>query len=122
MPRSVALTAIRHRNTCIQTCTPRNPGGRNRSRDILADNHVLINVYTTLIVGHSPVPLIFMSDRTHLSNGAGDNQEWPVYMTIGNLSLKIRQMHPMHSVVMVALLPIQIKNRNILQNRLDRHQ
>jgi hypothetical protein len=54
-----------------------------------------------------------MSDRTHLSNGAGDNQEWPVYMTIGNLSLKIRQMHPMDSVVMVALLPIHIMNRNI---------
>jgi len=60
-----------------------------------------------------------MSDGTHLSNFAGDKKEWPVYMTIGNLSSKIRQMHSTHSVVMVALLPIPIKNRNILQKGLD---
>jgi len=60
-----------------------------------------------------------MSDGTHLSNFAGDKKEWPVYMTIGNLSSKIRQMPSMHSVVMVALLPIPIKNHNITQKRLD---
>jgi len=40
-------------------------------------------------------------------------------MTIGNLSWKLRQMPLTHSVVMVALLPIPIKNRNISQKRLD---
>ena len=60
-----------------------------------------------------------MSDGTHLSNFAGDKKEWPVYMTIGNLSSKIRQTPSTHSVVMVALLPIPIKNRNIPQKRLD---
>jgi len=60
-----------------------------------------------------------MSDGTHLSNFAGDKKEWPVYMTIGNLSSKIRQMPSTHSVLMVALLPIPIKNRNIPQKRLD---
>jgi len=60
-----------------------------------------------------------MSDGTHLSNFAGDMKEWPVYMTIGNLSSKIRQMPSTHSVVMVALLPIPIKHRNTPQKRLD---
>jgi len=60
-----------------------------------------------------------MSDGTHLLDFAGDKNEWPVYMTIGNLSSKIRQMPSMHSVVMVALLLIPIKNRNILQKGLD---
>jgi len=60
-----------------------------------------------------------MSDRTHLSNFAGDKKEWPVYMSIGNLSSKICQTPSMHSVVMVALLPIPIKNRNIPQKGLD---
>jgi hypothetical protein len=60
-----------------------------------------------------------MSDGTHLSNFAGHKKEWPVYMTIGNLSSKIHQMLSTHSVVMVALLPIPIKNRNIPQKRLD---
>jgi hypothetical protein len=62
---------------------------------------------------------MIMSDRTHLSNFAGDKKEWPLYMTIGNLSSKICQMPSMHSVVMVALLPIRIKNHNIPQKRLD---
>jgi len=60
-----------------------------------------------------------MSDGTHLSNFAGDKKEWPVYMTIGNLSSKIRQMPSTHTVVMVALLPIPIENRNIPQKGLD---
>jgi hypothetical protein len=30
------------------------------------------------------VPLVFMSDATHLNNFAGDKKAWPVYMTIGN--------------------------------------
>jgi hypothetical protein len=68
-----------------------------------------------LRVGDTLVPLIFMSDGTHLLNVAGDKKEWLVYMTIGNLSLKMRQMASTQRVVMVALQPIAIKNRNILQ-------
>jgi len=60
-----------------------------------------------------------MSDGTHLSKFAGEKKEWPVYLTIGNLSSEMRQMPSTHSVVMVALLPIPIKNRNIPQKRLD---
>ena len=62
-----------------------------------------------------------MSDETHLSNFAGDKNEWPVYMTIGNLFSKIRQMPSTHSIEMVALLPILINNRYVPQIRLD-HQ
>jgi hypothetical protein len=40
-------------------------------------------------------------------------------MTIGNLSAKIHQMPSTHSIVVVALLPIPIKNRKITQKRLD---
>jgi len=60
-----------------------------------------------------------MSDRTHLSNFAGDKKEWPVYMTISNLSSMIRQLPSTHSIVIVAILPIPIKNRNIPEKRLD---
>jgi hypothetical protein len=38
---------------------------------------------------------------------------------MGNISSKIRQTRSTHSVVMVALLPIPIKNRNIPQKRVD---
>jgi len=60
-----------------------------------------------------------MSDGTHLSNFAGDNKEWPVYMTIGNRSSKRCQMPSTHCVVVVVLLPILIKNSNIPQKQLD---
>jgi hypothetical protein len=60
-----------------------------------------------------------MSDGTLLSNIAGDHNEWPVYMTFDILSSTICQMPSTHSVVMVALLPIPIKNRNIPQKGLD---
>jgi hypothetical protein len=40
-------------------------------------------------------------------------------MTIRNLSSKIRKMPSMHRLVMVALLPIAIKNHNIPQMWLD---
>jgi hypothetical protein len=60
-----------------------------------------------------------MSDGIHLSNFSGDKKEWPVYMTFGYLSSKIHQMPSTHSVVIVALLLIVIKNCNIPQKRLD---
>jgi len=80
---------------------------------------VLTDVKSTLRVGDILVPLIFMSDGTHLSNFAGDKKEWAVYMIIRNLSSKLHQMTSTHSVVMVALLPMLIKNRNVPQKRLD---
>jgi len=80
---------------------------------------MLTDVKSTLRVGDTLVPLIFMSDGTHILNFSGDKKEWPVYMTIGNLSSELRQMPSTHSVVMIALLPIPIKNRKIAQQRLD---
>jgi len=65
------------------------------------------------------VPLIFMSDGTPPSYFAGEKKEWPVYITIGNLSSMIGLMPSTHSIVIVALLLIPIKNRNILQKGLD---
>ena len=76
---------------------------------------MLINVKSMLRVGDTLVPLIFMSDGTHLPNFAGDKQEWPVYMTILILASKIRQMPTTHSVIMLTLLPIPIMNLNISQ-------
>jgi hypothetical protein len=73
-------------------------------------------------VGDTLVPSIIRSDGKYLANFPGDKTEWPVYMTIGNLSSKIRLMPPTHSVRMVGLRPIPIKNRNIPQKRLDEQQ
>jgi hypothetical protein len=60
-----------------------------------------------------------MSDGTHLSNFAADSKEWPVYMSIHNQSLMISQMPSTHSLIMLTLLPIPIKNPNIPQKLRD---
>jgi hypothetical protein len=80
---------------------------------------MLIELKATLRLRDILSRLVFMSDGTHPSNFAGDKKEWPVYMTIGNVSSKIRQMASAHTVVMLALLPIPIKNSDIPQKRLD---
>jgi len=60
-----------------------------------------------------------MSDGRPLSNLAGNKQECPAYMTIGNRSSKIWLMPSMHSVVMATILPIPMKNCNISPKPLD---
>jgi hypothetical protein len=54
-----------------------------------------------------------MSDATHLTNFAGDKKAWPVYMTIGNLSPSVRNRPTTQSVLLVALLPVPIKLRDV---------
>jgi hypothetical protein len=73
----------------------------------------------TLSQGDTLVPWIFMSDGAHHSNFALDTNVLPVYMTIGNHSSKIRQTPSTHTIIIVALLPIPMKNRNISQKQLD---
>ena len=80
---------------------------------------MLINVESTLRVGDTLVPLNLMSDGTHLSKFAGNKKQWPAYMIIDNLSSKIRNLPSTHSIVIVALLPIPIKNPNIPKKRQD---
>jgi hypothetical protein len=112
-PLSVASTAIRHRNASILKCRLSTGGGTHGQAEILGDNNVLIEVKAMLRLGYTLVPLIVRPDRTQLLNSAGDNKELGVYVTIGNLSSKIRQMYSSFTVVMVALQPIPITNRNI---------
>jgi len=118
-PLSIALTGICDQNASILKCTLPTGGGRHTYGQIPDDDDVLTDVKSTLNVGYTLVPLSFISDRTHLTNFAGDKKQWHLYVMIGNLLFKVRQMPATHSVVMVALLPILIKTCNILQKRLD---
>jgi hypothetical protein len=110
---------IHHRKAFIPKCTRRTGSGRHSYRDIPEHNDVLTNTSSTIRVGDTLVPMIFMSDGTHLLNFARDHKEWPVSMTIDTLSLMLRQMPSTHNVVIVALLPIPIKNHNFPQKPLD---
>jgi hypothetical protein len=67
----------------------------------------------------SLVQIILMSDGTNLSNIAWNMNEWPVYMTIANVSWEIRQMPSTHSLILVDFQPIPIKDYNVPQMRLN---
>jgi len=117
MPKRAGIAKVTIQG--IPKCTLRTGRGRHREKEIPDNCNVLIDRTATLRVGDTLVPFIFMFDGTHLSNVPGDKKQWPEYMTIGNLASKIRQMTSTHSIVMVTLLPIPIKNRNIPQKLLD---
>jgi len=60
----------------------------------------------TLPVGSTLVPVIFACDDTHLTNFSGDGKLWPIYMSIGNIPLSIRQKPNQRAWVLLALLPV----------------
>jgi hypothetical protein len=70
-------------------------------------------------LGDEFVPIGSMSDGTHHSNFAGNMKQLPIYMTIGNPSSKIWEMPSTHTVVIIALMPIPIKNCNKAQMQLE---
>ena len=119
-PRSVAVTVIHHWNVSTPKCTVCTGGGIHREWEILEDNHVLIDIKSTLTVSDTLVPLIFIFDGTPPFNCTGYRKEWPAYMTIGNRTSKIHPMPSTHSVVIVALLLIPIKNCNIAEKQQDK--
>ena len=55
------------------------------------------------------VPIIGMSDQTHLTNFLGDKKAWPVYITIGNLLSTRRNRPGSMAVLLLALLPVPPK-------------
>ena len=60
--------------------------------------------------GGTVVPLLFGSDKTHLTNFSGDKAAWPLYMTLGNIKKEIRRQSSKRAWVLVALLPIPPKH------------
>ena len=51
------------------------------------------------------VPIIISSDKTTVSIGTGQNEYWPVYLSIGNIHNNIRRTHR-NGVVLLGFLAI----------------
>jgi len=68
------------------------------------------------------VPLLFASDKTHLTNFSRDKAAWPVYMSIGNISKSFRRQGSKRAWVRVALLPIPPKNPKAGEIHLSWHE
>ena len=51
------------------------------------------------------VPIILGSDKTTVSVGTGNNEYWPVYLSIGNIHNTTRRAHR-NGIVLLGFLPI----------------
>jgi len=55
------------------------------------------------------VPIIGLSNQTHLTNFTGDKKAWPVYMTIDNILSRTRNSPAKMPILLLALLPVPPK-------------
>ena len=51
------------------------------------------------------IPIILGSDKTTVSVGTGNNEYWPVYLSISNIHNKVRRAHR-NGLVLLGFLPI----------------
>ncbi|KIJ08909.1 hypothetical protein PAXINDRAFT_17990 [Paxillus involutus ATCC 200175] len=58
-----------------------------------------------LPAGAAVAPIILASDKTSLSQFRGDQEVWPVYLTVGNISKDVRHQPSKHACVLLGYLP-----------------
>jgi len=60
------------------------------------------------------VPVICASDKPQLTSFLGNQHAWPLYLTIGNIEIPIRQTRKKRAWIPVGLIPYPLKGaRNI---------
>src|SRR5205807_8663597 len=66
----------------------------------------------TLLPGKTIVPIIRMSDQTHLSNLSWDKKAWPTYIPLGNLLVTRCNAPGSMVVLLLVLLAFQANSRS----------
>jgi hypothetical protein len=59
--------------------------------------------------GATVVPMMFASDKTHLTNFSGDKSAWPIYMTVGNIHKEVRRTSSRRAWILVGFIPVPPK-------------
>ena len=72
----------------------------------------MANHYSQDLIGQDPsthgaafVPIVLGSDKTTVSVGTGNNEYWPIYLSIGNIHNNVQRAHR-NGIVMLGFLGI----------------
>ncbi|KAF8414988.1 hypothetical protein EV426DRAFT_506761, partial [Tirmania nivea] len=67
-------------------------------------------------VGSILIPILLVSDQTHLTNYSGDKKLWPLYMSIGNIKSTVCNKPTINAWIPIALLPVPSKRLHKIPN------
>jgi len=62
-----------------------------------------------LVAGATIVPVIWTSDKTHLTDFSGDQNAWPLDLTIVNIPKDIHRTPKQRAWILVGLIPCPLK-------------